>query len=123
METESLFESVASKLRRDPRVTETKMFGALGLQVGGKAFGMLYKGRLVVKLPRERVQALVASGTGAFFDPGHGRLMKEWVAVPPGAVTQWLRLADEAREFVAGQGAAAASLPAPKATRRPAKRR
>jgi hypothetical protein len=33
-----------------------------------------------VKLPRERVDELVEAGAGHRFDPGHGRLMKEWVA-------------------------------------------
>jgi hypothetical protein len=53
---------------------------------------MLSKGRLVVKLPRQRIDALVATGAGERFDPGHGRLMKEW-----------LPLAREALAFVASQ--------------------
>jgi hypothetical protein len=28
-----------------------------------------------------RVDVLVSSGKGKYFDPGHGRLMKEWLAV------------------------------------------
>jgi TfoX/Sxy family transcriptional regulator of competence genes len=61
------------------------MFGSPVLKVGGKVFAMLVKGRLVVKLPKERVERLVASGTGKPFDPGHGRPSKEWVAVDSGA--------------------------------------
>jgi hypothetical protein len=39
---------------------------------------MLVKGRFVAKLPRGRVDELVSGGSGEYFDPGHGRLMKEW---------------------------------------------
>lgn len=76
------------------------MFGSSGLKVGGKVFAMLVKGNLVVKLPKERVDALVASGKGEHFDPGHGRLMKEWVTVGSGAEAAWVALAREAKGFV-----------------------
>lgn len=94
------FDPVARKFINDPHVARTKMFGSEGLKVGGKVFVMLVKGRLVAKLPRERVEALVASRDGEFFDPGHGRLMKEWVAVKAGN-GDWLSLARDARDFVA----------------------
>jgi hypothetical protein len=45
--------------------------------------------------------ALVASGAGERFDPGHGRVMKEWVSVGHGAA-DWLELAREAHRFVSG---------------------
>jgi hypothetical protein len=61
---------------------------------------MLVKGKLVVKLPKARVDALIAAGDGERFDPGHGRLMKEWVAVEPTSEEGWLDLAREAMEFV-----------------------
>ncbi|MBI4234452.1 MAG: hypothetical protein HY686_08430 [Chloroflexi bacterium] len=77
------------------------MFGSPGLKVGGKFFACLVKGKLVVKLPKGRVDALAASGHGEHFDPGMGRLMKEWVAVAPLAEGDWLALATEARDFVA----------------------
>jgi TfoX/Sxy family transcriptional regulator of competence genes len=76
------------------------MFGASGLKVEGKLFAMLSNGELVVKLPRQRVEQLVAEGTGRPFDPGHGRLMKEWVTIPPRESRSWAELADEARQFV-----------------------
>ena len=62
---------------------------------------MLANGELVVKLPKQRVEELIASGTGKRFDPGHGRLMKEWVAIAP-AGGDWAALAEEARQFVGG---------------------
>jgi hypothetical protein len=67
-----------------------KGFGSAQLQVNGKIFAMLSsKEQFVVKLPKHRVEALIAAGQGERFDPGHGRLMKEW-----------LSLAKEALEFV-----------------------
>ena len=56
--------------------------------------------RLIVKLPRTRVEALVASGDGEKFDPRHdGRLMKEWLVLNPTSRKSWLELAKEAIEF------------------------
>ena len=77
-------------------------FGAGALQVDGRIFAMVSGGRFVVKLPRERVDALVASGDGAPFDAGKGRPMKEWVALSVRIERRWLSLATEARAFVAG---------------------
>jgi hypothetical protein len=70
------------------------------LSVNGKIFAMLGRGSsLVVKLPRERVDELVRAGKGQHFDPGHGRLMKEWVAVEVGSAP-WVALAEEAHGYV-----------------------
>src|SRR5204863_6980170 len=77
-------------------------FGADALKVDGKIFAMLSRGELVLKLPRSRVDELVASGGGGRFDPGHGRVMKEWVTIAPSHARTWPELADEARSFVAG---------------------
>jgi hypothetical protein len=78
-------------------------FGASALKVDNKIFAMLVGGKLVVKLPRRRVDALIAAGEGERFDPGHGRLMKEWVAVAPTSNHSWLPLAKEALRFVASR--------------------
>jgi len=78
----------------------TQRFGATGLKIHQKLFAMLIGGRLVVKLPRQRVDALIAAGVGERFDPGHGRRMKEWVSVAPTAGVDWLALASEALAFV-----------------------
>ena len=80
-----------------------RAFGSTSLKTGGKIFAMLVSGRLVVKLPRGRVDKLVASGAGDRFDPGHGRLMKEWLAVESADDDAWLSLATEAEAFVAGR--------------------
>jgi TfoX/Sxy family transcriptional regulator of competence genes len=93
---------VIQAFARDRRVTSGKMMASLGLRVGGKIFAMLVRGDLVVKLPRERVAALVAAGRGQAFDPRHdGRLMKEWLVFEDDDPS-WVDLAREAHAFVAG---------------------
>ena len=65
---------------------------------------MLSNGKLVVKLPRQRVDALIAVGEGERFDPRpDGRLMKEWLVVEPMSSEGWLPLTREAMEFVASR--------------------
>jgi hypothetical protein len=81
-----------------------KKFGESALKVHNKIFAMLVEGKLVIKLPKHRVDALISSGAGNRFDPRHdGRLMKEWVTVEPTYEDEWLDLAREAMEFVASQ--------------------
>jgi len=89
---------------RKPGVTQDgKGFGSTSLKVGGKIFALLSsRGEFVVKLPQRRVDDLIASGDGHRFDPGHGRQMKEWLALRPRSSHDWMRLANEALTFVAG---------------------
>jgi hypothetical protein len=67
----------------------------------GKIFAMHVKGKFVAKLPKDRVDGLVRAGKGQYFDPGHGRLMKEWVALDSDTGS-WVDLAREAHRFVKG---------------------
>ena len=104
---EERFASVVEALAIEPGVTppsddtgSRKRFGASALKVHDKIFAMLAGGEFVLKLPRQRVDVLIASGEGKRFDPGHGRLMKEWVAVRPTDEADWLSLAREAMAFV-----------------------
>lgn len=101
MDADHLFEAVIAPLLEEPGITKSRMFGSTGVKVGGKVFAILVKGKLVVKLPKERVDALVGSGAGEYFDPGHGRPSKEWVALKSSSEDDWRRLALEARGFVA----------------------
>jgi hypothetical protein len=102
---EALFQELVTRFSADPSVTPPAgtggRFGASGLKVDNKIFAMLSEGELVLKLPRHRVDALIASGTGKRFDPGHGRVMKEWVTIPARHSRDWGQLVEEAREFVA----------------------
>lgn len=98
---EKLFASIAEELLSRSAITTARMFGSTCLKVSGKVFAVVYKGRLVLKLPADRVEGLVKSGHAIYFDPGHGRTSKEWVSVPPHSKDAWLKLATEAHEFVA----------------------
>jgi TfoX/Sxy family transcriptional regulator of competence genes len=108
---EERFATIVEALLSNPDVTppsdapqSKKGFGSSGLRINNKIFAMLVKDKLVVKLPKSRVDALIASGKGERFDPRHdGRLMKEWVSVAPASEEEWLDLAREAMEFVASQ--------------------
>jgi hypothetical protein len=96
------FARVVAAFAKDPEVTYGgKGFGSSGLKVKGKLFAMISsKGTFVAKLPRDRVDELVRLGQGEYFDPGHGRLMKEWVAMADVTTSSWVRLAREAWRFV-----------------------
>lgn len=97
------FSAVLTALTAEGGVDLGKMFGSQGLRADGKVFAMEVKGRLVVKLSLERASALVAEGLAVPFDPGHGRLMKQWVAVSADSPVDWLELAREARQFGSAQ--------------------
>jgi len=91
--------ALAAVFEKEPRVTVGKLFASMGLKVDGRIFAMVVRGSLVVKLPKSRVEELVAKKAGTYFDPGHGRLMKEWITISakkPDAVT----LGREAFAFV-----------------------
>jgi hypothetical protein len=101
---ERRFAAIVEALSSEPGVSVgagKKGFGSSALKVGDKIFAMVSsKGQFVVKLPKPRVDSLVASGVGKQFDPGHGRLMKEWWALEPTSEEDWLALATEAMQFV-----------------------
>ncbi len=77
-----------------------RAFGSTSLKTNGKIFAMLVHGRLVVKLPAKRVDALVDEGAGRRFDPGHGRIQREWLDVVSDSYETWLALATESEAFV-----------------------
>ena len=94
------FAPVAAAFAGDRRVSRKRMFSSDSvLSVDGKIFAMLARGKFVAKLPRSRVDELVRVGTGARFEAGRGRPMKEWVAVGAGRA-DWIALAKEAYRFV-----------------------
>jgi hypothetical protein len=74
-------------------------FGRSALRYRRKIFAMLVRGRLVLKLPKHRVDELVADGHGIRFDANKGTPMKEWFSLDPESALAWPSLAREALEF------------------------
>jgi hypothetical protein len=74
-------------------------FGRGALRYQGKIFAMLVRGRLVVKLPADRVTVLINSGDGAAFDANKGTPMREWLSLDADSALNWLELTTEAVEF------------------------
>lgn len=86
-----------------PNESGRRGFGASALKVNGSIFAMLTRDHLVVKLPSDRVTALLQNGIGAPFDAGKGTPMKEWLTVVEDDEDTWLALASEALAFVGRQ--------------------
>lgn len=91
-------ELVANVTARHP-LRESKMFGmpCLKREDGKVVAGFWKDGGMTVKLTDEaaREQALTISGAG-LFDPGMGRVMREWVLVPAAQSGEWERLVEQA---------------------------
>ena len=104
IKAERKFAKVIEVLSKDRAVTigGGKGFGKGALKTAGKIFAMITStNQFVVKLSKDRVNALVASGTGQRFEPRPGRPMKEWLVITR-KNSEWLPLAKEACEFVIG---------------------
>ncbi|MDQ6616117.1 MAG: TfoX/Sxy family protein [Actinomycetota bacterium] len=105
MDPEGRFAALVETFVGNPGVTGPgepgrRGFGSSALKVNGCIFAMLTRGQLVVKLPRDRVDRLIGSGTGAAFDAGKGRPMQEWVTVVADDEETWEAVAREALAFV-----------------------
>ncbi|MCX5042207.1 TfoX/Sxy family protein [Aldersonia sp. NBC_00410] len=99
------FEELVAALLPEPGVEPPnagRSFGASAIKVDRKIFAMLADGRLVVKLPKSRVDELVAAAHGNRFDANKGKPMKEWLRLAPESSLDWLELAREAYAFVRG---------------------
>jgi hypothetical protein len=91
-------ELVADMTTRHPEVTPGQMFGMPCLKRGGKVVAGHWKdGGLTVKLtdPAAREEALALDGVD-LFDPGMGRVMREWVLVPAAQADRWDALVERA---------------------------
>jgi hypothetical protein len=102
MTPEDRFEELVGALIRYDGVSPPaggRRFGAHALRLHGRIFAMLVRDRLVVKLPRARVDELVAAGAGVRFDANKGTPMKEWLTLHPDATLSWPELALEALAF------------------------
>lgn len=104
---EARFADLVAELVGTPGVTPPGAsigFGSGSLRVHGKIFAMLVRGRLVVKLPKQRVDAMVEAGDGVRFDANKGTPMKQWLSLDPGSSLDWLTLTREALDYVAAVG-------------------
>ena len=75
MTSDQRYSQIVNTFLQRPGVTQHGQgFGSSALRVRGKMFATLSaSGAIVVKLPRQRVAALVAAGQGRPFEPGPAR--------------------------------------------------
>jgi hypothetical protein len=104
-----LYDGLTDDLLYDPVVGRSTMMGLPCVRRAGRVFAAFdtSSDSLVVKLPRERVAALIAGGTGEPFAP-NGRVFREWVTIPEPDRGGWERLLAEARDIAAPSRRAAA---------------
>jgi hypothetical protein len=105
VDVEERFDGLVAELVGVPGVTPPgpgSGFGSSALRYQRKIFAMLVRGRLVVKLPKARVDALVTAGEGVRFDANKGTPMKEWLSLDPSSTMDWQDLAREALAHAGG---------------------
>ena len=97
--TDFFWEASAAALARSDVATGT-MMGFPCLRVSGAFFASCdhRSGDLIVKLPKHRVEQLIAAGAGEPFAPA-GRTFREWVLIGDRDQARWAELIDEARVF------------------------
>ncbi|MDR2281276.1 MAG: hypothetical protein LBE07_10540 [Gordonia sp. (in: high G+C Gram-positive bacteria)] len=95
-----VFDPMCDKLFARPNVDIGPMFGSEGVRVLGKVFAFVAgRGELVVKLPSDRIDALMETGVGARMEM-RGRVMREWMHVGLDHADDWDSLMTEAHDFV-----------------------
>lgn len=101
---DDVFEAACERLlAAHPDDDRGRMLSAMGIRVGGQAYGFVGRHALICKLPRSRVEALIASGEGAPCATSPGRVMREWVQLRLADVDHCVVVLEEARTFVASQ--------------------
>ena len=95
------FWDAAAPLLAEGSIEEGTIMGGPCVRSGGEFVGMPHhKGPgIVVKLPRDRVDALVGAGEGAPFAPA-GKVFKEWVLIEAHDEDRWQELLRESIAFV-----------------------
>ncbi len=95
------YEALADALiHGDSTVVRGTMMGFPCLRRHGRFFASVEQGsgRLILKLPSERVRELVTEGIGSPFAP-NGKIFREWVSLDE--TSDWTQLAEEASAFAA----------------------
>jgi hypothetical protein len=98
-----LYDELTEDLLYDAAIGRATMMGYPCVRFAGRFLASYddKAGRLVVKLPRERVTELVESGIGDQFAPA-GKVFREWIAIPTVDRALWRSLLDEATAFARG---------------------
>jgi hypothetical protein len=69
------------------------------LKIRRKMFVFYRNEKIVVKLPKDKVTELLNSQVGLPYDPGSGKIMKEWVIIPKEHSEKWHDFISEAKQF------------------------
>ena len=106
MDAETLYGVLADELCETEGVEPSTMMGFPCLRHNGDFFASWdpRAHRLIVKIPAERVEALIHDRIAVAFSP-NGRRFKEWAAIPEPEEATWRTLLQEARTFVTQQRA------------------
>jgi hypothetical protein len=102
MTPEDRFDALVTELSSVDGVSRPaggRRFGAQALRRYGRIVAMLSDGCLVVKLPRARVDELVAAGHGVRFDARRGKPMREWFVLAADSPLAWSELTGEALAY------------------------
>lgn len=102
--SEDLIERFYAALPDDHRVERRKMFGYPCAFVNGNMFTGLHQDDMIVRLPEARRAELLEREGARPFEPMKGRVMKEYVALPPDVIAESTAMAArvmEAFEFAA----------------------
>jgi len=96
----AVFDPIAQRDLALPDIDIGPMFGSEGLRLRGKVYAFVgYSGALIVKLPRGRIDELIAEGTVVRLEM-RGRAMREWASCAQPDAATWAQLVDEARDFL-----------------------
>jgi hypothetical protein len=95
-----LFDELTDDPLYDPAVGRSTMMSRPCVRRAGRFFASFDPDAdcLVLKLPADRVDALIDDGTGVTFAP-NGRIFREWVSIPTPDPAAWARLLAEALDF------------------------
>ena len=98
---DELFWDLAEPMIGSGKIIEGELMRSRCVRVGKEFLAMpeYQTGDLVVKLPRERVDELIANGDGLAFAPAK-KVFREWVLVPTRDKKLCKGLLDEGFEFV-----------------------
>jgi hypothetical protein len=83
---------------RHPEIRPSSMFGmpCLKRESGKVVAGAWKDGGITVKLTNAAQREAALASVAGPFDPGMGRVMKEWVHVPATHSDRWLELVEQA---------------------------